>query len=391
MVILGMSSKNPAEASPYARHLPALDGIRGLAALGVIASHVFAGTTHNVIEAATNVVLGYGANGVDLFFVLSGFLITGILYDSLGEYRYFGKFYARRALRIFPLYYGVLFAFLLFGWFRHSGYNSQLLSTAVYLHNTYLIANPIWLPSSALMVPLVHFWSLAVEEQFYLGWPLVVFLVRKRTPLLVICLGSLVLCPFLRLAFFHAGFPDASIHANVFARSDSLLSGAALALLLRSPWHDRVLRIAPALLVAGFAASCILLCPHHGAGGFWTSLAPWGLQYTALALCSVGLIGSALSIPSIGAIFSWRPLRAVGKYSYGLYVYHLIIFTLLGWYIRSALQRHVFSGKALPLLATGFLVILLSWIVSVLSYQLYERHFLRLKRFFDYRRHPDTV
>ena len=105
--------QKPFEGSPYARHLPALDGVRGFAVLGVACSHIFPGTPHSALQSLVHAAFSFGSRGVDLFFVLSGFLITGILYDSLPDPGFFRKFYARRILRIFPLYYGVLAAYAL--------------------------------------------------------------------------------------------------------------------------------------------------------------------------------------------------------------------------------------------------------------------------------------
>jgi len=112
-----------APPSPYSRHIPSLDGLRGLAVLGVVASHLFWGNPAGPWTAAIESITVFGAHGVDLFFVLSGFLITGILYDSLQEESYFRKFYARRCLRIFPLYYGVLIVLFLLTPLLHWDWN----------------------------------------------------------------------------------------------------------------------------------------------------------------------------------------------------------------------------------------------------------------------------
>jgi peptidoglycan/LPS O-acetylase OafA/YrhL len=154
----------PAEGSPYARHIPALDGIRGLAVLGVAGSHLFPGTPHGAVTFAIAHALSFGASGVDLFFVLSGFLITGILFDSLGDGHFFQKFYARRVLRIFPLYYAVIGLYALGALLLGMRYNRELISLALYLQNTSWIAPPIYAYNGPSNLPLSHFWSLAIEE-----------------------------------------------------------------------------------------------------------------------------------------------------------------------------------------------------------------------------------
>ena len=170
-------------ANPLSGHLPGLDGVRGLAILMVMAVH-FVGdaTPHNLAERVAVKLGNYGVLGVDLFFVLSGFLITGLLLDAKGDPHYFRNFYARRTLRIFPLYYAVL-ALLLLVLPRvialplaldESRMHQAWLWT--YTANFFIAAKASW------ALPYVsHFWSLAIEEHFYLVWPLVVFSFRRAT------------------------------------------------------------------------------------------------------------------------------------------------------------------------------------------------------------------
>lgn len=222
-------------------------------------SHLFPGTARSAVTDTLQALFRFGASGVDLFFVLSGFLITGILYDSLHDRAYFRKFYARRALRIFPLYYGVLAIFLLQKIILGYHFHRELLSLALYLQNTHLIAAPIYDYTGAAKLPLVHFWSLSIEEQFYLVWPLLVFLIRDRRRLLAVCLAALALCPALRAFLVLHGAPYFMVHTNTVYRADSLLAGAALALLLRGPAHDRVLKHAGKLLLASIIP-VVLVC-----------------------------------------------------------------------------------------------------------------------------------
>jgi peptidoglycan/LPS O-acetylase OafA/YrhL len=382
------------EGSPYARHLPALDGVRGFAVLGVACSHVFPGNPHSALEAVVHKAFTFGATGVDLFFVLSGFLITGILYDSLPDPGFFRKFYARRVLRIFPLYYGVLAVFALAALAFGLNFHHELLSLALYLQNSDLVAQRIRNYGGPTALPLTHFWSLAIEEQFYLVWPVTVFLLRKRRRLLIFCAGALLFCPLLRFALFVHGVNYFVVGTNTICRADSLLAGAALALLLRSRFHDRVLRAGGWIFLAGALADAVLLfLVNHGPilnnlTGFQIFLT---LDFSAMALASAGVIALALRSHLVAGICSLRPMRWLGKYSYGIYVLHLILFTYLDEPLRSFLYTHITPNKGVDIVINGLLIFSISITAAYLSYNLYEKPFLRLKRFFDYRRHPNTA
>src|SRR3954466_4450020 len=166
-------------------HLPTLDGLRGIAILAVMIHHAAEFGQGNSPATAVHQFLHLGRHGVDLFFVLSGFLITGILLDSKGSPRYFSTFYARRTLRIFPLYYGVLLVVLVV--------LPLIVPQPPAAREVIADQGWLWLYASNILmawrnrvlfngehVYLSHFWSLAVEEQFYLVWPLVVLLVGGR-------------------------------------------------------------------------------------------------------------------------------------------------------------------------------------------------------------------
>jgi len=382
------------EGSPYARHLPALDGVRGFAVLGVACSHLFPANPHSSFEAFVHRIFAFGANGVDLFFVLSGFLITGILYDSLPGPDFFRKFYARRVLRIFPLYYGVLAVFALAALIFRLNFHHELLSLALYLQNSILVAQNIRNYGGPAPLPLGHFWSLAVEEQFYLVWPVTVFLLRKRRHLLIFCTASLLACPLLRLVLLLHGVRYVVIASDTVCRADSLLAGGALALLLRSRFHYRVLRAGTWIFIAGGTsyALMVFLVTHdlilHGQTGFRVFLA---FGFSAIALASAGAIALALRSHLVAGICTLLPMRRLGKYSYGIYVSHLILFFYLDEPLRGLISTHLTPNKGVGIVITGVLIFSISLIAAYLSYHLYEKRFLRLKRFFDYRPHPNTV
>ncbi len=377
----------PPEGSPYASHIPALDGLRGLAALAVVCSHVFPGNTVTPLTRAVRYLFGFGATGVDLFFVLSGFLITGILVDSLDEPHFFRTFYMRRILRIFPLYYAVIAIFALAALLFGLRYDKQLPSMALYLQNTSLITTPIYAYAGPSPLPLSHFWSLAVEEQFYLVWPLLVFLLKSRRSLFAVCLGFILLDPLLRALLLLHGWGYYPVHENTFLRADSLLGGAGVALLLRSRFHDKTLGAAILVILAGAAATALLLIAeaHAATCPVWWPPVGLSLRYTSLMLLYAGCLMTALKPTWFARLLRQPALRTVGKYSYGLYVLHLLIFGYIQEPIRQFMAAHLTPNKAIGVGVTGCVCLGLSFLAAFASYQLFEKRFLRLKRLFAYR------
>jgi len=386
------ATTRPPEGSPFAKHVPSLDGIRGVAVLGVAASHVFLGTARTPVQQHIQALIHFGASGVDMFFVLSGFLITGILYDSLGDPGYFRKFYVRRALRIFPVYYGVIVAFALAAVLFGLNFHGQLLSLAFYAQNTNLVATPLAFYNGPTALPLRPLWSLAVEEQFYLVWPLCVFFLRKPRPLLLFCAAAFVVCPLLRI---EAGMHNVNaeiVRMTTYCRADSLLAGGAIALLLRTRFHDRVLRTGPWVFLAG-AAAILLNAYFFDLYSSDPRVVPvvLSLGFTALAVAYSGVLILALASAPVVKFFTLRGLRTVGKYSYGFYALHVAGFTYLQWPVRNFLYAHQIENKGLVMLLAGIVPMICTFAVAWLSYNLYEIRFLRLKRYFAYREHPDTV
>jgi len=375
-----------APPSPYSRHIPSLDGLRGLAVLGVVASHLFWGNPAGPWTAAIESITVFGAHGVDLFFVLSGFLITGILYDSLQEESYFRKFYARRCLRIFPLYYGVLIVLFLLTPLLHWDWNHTQWYFVLYLQN---LPSAIRLNHGAGQI-LDHFWSLAVEEQFYLVWPLLVFFVAARARLMRLAFALCCAALLLRLVLIAHSVDYNIINRGTLSRADSLLMGALLALLLRGPAHDRILRFAPTVLyacVGVYGAGLILY--HYGIPAIWSrqtyNTVFVGFGFSILSLFSAALIAMCLRHGSFTArAFTSPTLRFFGKYSYGLYVLHGIAMFWRAPFRR--LCESISPSKYLSIGGSGLLIFILGTAAAFLSYNLYEKHFLKLKRYFDYGR-----
>lgn len=361
-----------------------------MAVLAVMASHLFPGTTRGTWLQPIGATLSFGANGVDLFFVLSGFLITGILFDSTSDSGYFRKFYARRTLRIFPLYYGVLFLLFLLTPLIGLQWHRMNWALLFYLQNTNIFGT-FYTFQLGHGLSLDHFWSLAVEEQFYLVWPLAIFAIRDLRKLIWTCFSLSFVALLLRfiMIFHHVSYDF--MNRSTFSRADSLLLGAVLALLLRSRLHDAVLASAKKMFFAVVAIVAALnlarfLVASHPDWLFAFDSSYLAVRYTLMALGSAALIAWCLRTSSRPRIFfEGRTLRFFGKYSYGLYVLHyalagFLITTFRGWIL------HVTSNKLIGVVASGFLTFLVAIVLAYASYNLYEKQFLRMKRYFDYDR-----
>jgi peptidoglycan/LPS O-acetylase OafA/YrhL len=307
-------------------HIPALDGLRGLAILLVMVHHfVYLGGVRPslIIDRIFYAGSLAGWCGVDLFFILSGFLITGILLDAKGSPHFFRNFYMRRLLRIFPLYYGVLLVFfVVLPQFALLDWNFQALLDDQGWYWSYLVNFAIafegWPPSYAI----AHFWSLAVEEQFYLIWPIIVFLSPPRY-LRVICLAFIVCSLGLRLEFVRSGYPIAA-YVLTPARMDTLAVGALLALMVRCPGGlSQLSRWAWPVVGATAAMLSGIALWRRG----FDSIDPvvQTIRYTLLAFLFGAVLIVAVTSPSStmsGKVFTHQGLMFFGRHSYALYVFH---------------------------------------------------------------------
>lgn len=351
------------------RHTPALDGLRGLAILLVMWSHfVTVGGLVDDSNAGFRLLRG-GFVGVDLFFVLSGFLITGILLDAPKTTgRYFRVFYLRRAVRIFPLYCAILIGVFLT---RPAGPDSPAWYW-LFASNLGATFKGDWLASPE-GVSLSHFWSLAVEEQFYLVWPLVVrFACRKW--LERICLSLLVLAPVIHFAFHFSGNPVAA-YQFTGTRLNTLAAGALLAIVFRDPQRWQIwMKQAPKVgWIAGTISLLGLIFPLQ------VSLVPFApLLWGALLMCVMQ------PLSRINRTFSGRVLVTFGKYSYGLYLLHY----LFDPWLKEVLYPKWIVGLAGNGAASVALFMLMATVLTfsaaLLSWNLLEKPFLSLKRHFRY-------
>jgi len=308
--------------------MPGLDTLRGLAILSVLFYHglywgpALKPPAHSLAERISGFFV-FGWLGVFLFFVLSGFLITGILLDSKEKPHYWRNFYIRRVLRILPIFVLVL------------------VVIKIFCHATwlYVVVCLAYMANLAQMMHLGGFkygvlWSLAVEEQFYLGWPwLARFLTRRH--LAYTAAGIIVISPVLRWLSAASIVPLGDPHNMTWLIADNLAMGALLALMLRSRWGSvrTVRRCAAGLLVIGLLllAGGIPLGLLHRASLFGSALqtVPFELMFAALLLFSL-LVGDR------PAVLAWTaPLRFFGYLSYGLYLYHELVFNFGDDVLRS--------------------------------------------------------
>lgn len=363
-------------------HIPALDGIRGLAILLVMTCHGTILPSESTLQDYFCRLTRVGWCGVDLFFVLSGFLITGILFDAKGAAHYFRNFYARRLFRIFPLYYAFLgvVLFLLPGFF---GVTEELFRGQSWL---WLYLSNIWIVvrGDRLSYPIDITWSLAIEEQFYLLWPAVVLWLNRRV-LMTICAVVLPFSLVLRTGLLLWDAHPDTVYFLTITRLDGLAMGALVALWIRGP--GGVTKLVPlARKVCVFAAATLigvfLLQRDFAHEGPIVQTA----GFSALALFFGAVLILVIGLPETGRltrVFESSGLQTLGRYSYALYLMHVpvqlfVYDKVLG---RDEINTYIgmpFVGQFMFYAITFSTTMGLAW----LSWQLYEKHFLKLKRYF---------
>jgi len=338
--------------------VPQLDAVRGLAVLLVLVHNTDIYPSLHLRLIAAN-----GWMGVDLFFVLSGFLITGILVDTKNSEGYFRNFYARRCLRIWPLYYScLLFMFVIVPLLRPSE-----AATIFEARSAPWWAFPLFLQNFLVPVPTMATgllgvtWSLAVEEQFYLAWPLVVRFCTE-SQLRKIAIAVICVSPMLR---YYLSLHHVDIYSNTFCRLDGLMAGALLALVVRSASFVSAKFLPAAWIALSVSAPLALLVD--------TLHARW-IVFSLVALASVSFVYLALFSQQrwLRAILTNRFLAYTGTISYGIYLLQKIPLDVVKAF---HLNRHQYL--ALPITAAA------TYLMATLSWNLLEKPFLGLKRFFD--------
>ena len=398
------ASPQATEPPPLSGRMPALDGLRGLA-IAVVMIHHFLPYDNQPTSSIGKFfffLASTGWCGVDLFFVLSGFLITGILLDAKGTPHYFRNFYARRTLRIFPLYYAVLAGvFLLAPRIWPRAFAAPDLAALLHRQGwlwTYTLNWPITRYPNGLdlfhggWLFLSPYWSLAVEEHFYLIWPAVVYCCSRRA-LLWVCGGCIAGSLLVRLELFHLG-NEWGIYMFTPSRVDALAIGGGIAAALRigSPWLRDLSRH---LTWLPFALAAVWLW------SVWRDplrdrIFAVTVGYLLIALLFAALLLRCVTAPAgapIRRVFENHFLGLLGQYSYGLYVYHVLLGISFDHlfpqrhyqdilYLRLHLGAAAYGASVLlHILLAGTASFGIAW----LSWQLMEKHFLKLKRYFESR------
>ena len=367
--------------------IPALDGLRGLAIILVLLHHLTYYRPTAGIDAVIGDVIFFFWTGVDLFFVLSGFLITGILLDTRDGDGYFKNFYARRVLRIFPLYYLVLFiAFVVLPQFPavHQVVIAQDLSVDLppqwpywfYLTN-FSVAEYGWVHGWLDVA-----WSLAIEEQFYLIWPLVIWLCPPRL-MAWLCTGIFIAEVFAR-SFARASDVDVlPIYVVTWFRVDGLVLGALLAVARRKGLMPALGRLAPYVTIAAVAG--LVAVTIMGGHTWWWNRRMQQFGYSLIAVLAGTMLVAAISRPPTSLwprMLSAGWLRAFGKYSYCLYLIHLPVMRTIREYVFDPADYAMLApwvGQALFYVIATAPAVGLSW----LSWQVFEAPILSLKKHFE--------
>ena len=355
-----------------ARHIPALDGLRGLAIFSVFLLHYGGGgRSQSVLVQAFGFVCSLGGAGLTLFFSLSGFLITGLLWDAREEPRWLRNFYIRRALRIMPLYYGTLLLLLLWPAFD-SRYHFKDAATVAWVHALYLQNvpryNSLW-KGATIPFFMEHYWSLAVEEQFYLVWPFLLLLTKTLRQAVFLCFSVFLGCFLFRFLAPNASVLQHSLPSN----AGPLALGGAVAFAYRSAHWPAMRRwLGSAALLAGIVfMSERLLRRSARSSMLWDTI---DLLVTAI-LCA-GLIGSVVDPGRLQRVASVAWLRWLGTISYGVYIFHWLPVFGYNW-LTQRLSGHSFDAAFFAL--RMLIVIAPTLLIARLSFRFYEKPFLRLK------------
>ncbi|MDX1925755.1 MAG: acyltransferase [Pirellulaceae bacterium] len=367
----GSKPNNDDLAWTVGSHCLALDGIRGLAILVVTIYRFCQMLEPKSVPWIADVasLSKIGSRGVDLFFVLSGFLITGILLKTKSKPCYLRNFYVRRTLRIFPLYFLSLLLFLfIVPWLTGTKEFERPLALQGYLwtytSNLYMSWVNQW-----CFGPMDHFWSLAIEEHFYLVWPLIVLWLSRKSLAWFTIAG---IAAVVTARTFTALFSGTDVSLDVFTlfRADSLLIGAFLAQVIDRidyrPWIVRFSWI-------GLPVLAILIAIARLLGQRWLELP--NTLCPLFCFCFMAIVLLSRRKSAIVSMVSARHFRVLGKYSYGMYVIQLPLASLLPFTVFCGIDSNLALGSVVYVMGMSLVTLGL----AMVSYHAFEVYFLRMK------------
>ncbi len=359
--------------------VPELNGIRGISVLAVVVFHC--GVICGFQYISWSGLLKWGWVGVEIFFILSGFLITGILLRTRHSTHYWRNFIMRRALRIFPAYYTVLILVWfvvphLSAEFAESDVSGDLLTYLLYLQNWDHAINgwPDW-------GFVAHFWSLAVEEQFYLFWPLVVIAVSQRT-LSFICVLMIAVALAFKVAAEVFHLPSLMSYTATISQLDALAAGSWVACQTKDGlrfWFNFLKRPLIALLIVIVIGACVArLIP----GGARINIQLLAIIFSVgtLMLIGVGKLPRLMSAVLSNSVLGW-----FGRYSYGIYLLHYPLLGLLFNNFGEAIGERLESSPDVTVLLVIALTVAGTSLVALVMFHIIEQPALKAKRFFEYR------
>ncbi|HEX7903226.1 MAG TPA: acyltransferase [Chitinophagaceae bacterium] len=332
-----------------------LDSFRGIGILWIICCHYFPGSNF----------FRFGWISLEVFFVLSGFLITKVLLNSLNSPNFFRNFYIRRALKIFPLYYlFISLSFIVIFLFTKEKSSLYLKENFeyyyVYLHNFLFVFNGLE-PENYLN----HLWSLAMEEQFYFLWPIIVFYIRDVSKLRKILIAIVILVIIFRfIVWWNWGGRFEVYHCNTFTRIDTIAFGCILGCGFSYKELNKYLRIFIILICASVFPLAVIIYGNY----FFTNPVFCTVGYTAISVLTVFLIEYFISGEK-NLLFlknNWM-LNYLGQISYGMYLFHIPVY----FFISSRTMIQSPFNEILSLLT--------SFVIAAASYYFYETPFLKLK------------
>jgi peptidoglycan/LPS O-acetylase OafA/YrhL len=389
------------------RRVPAIDGLRGVAILSVVLFHSFLSTRTLGVRTIDRVFeIGLGIVqpvAIDLFFTMSGYLITSILDGTRDADHPLRTFYVRRALRIVPLYYAFLLGVVIFLPSLPStiiGAPGSIVWQFGFMTNIALDLGG----NRAVGALFPHFWTLAVEEQFYLLWPLLILFQPARRNLKA-CLVVLALSLVTRtvMAFgssFHLfllpfDHKDSILSILVFtpAHLDGLAIGAIAALLERQNPEllKKMARKSIPVAIAGMVVTILIVVSPPSrdalAPAAWVSAMPFFSSVFFAGIIALTAMGETAT----PRWMTWPPLTSVARYSYGMYAFHIPLITLL-FYFHFVRQQVAIRGYDIPYRMFFFVVIAsISYGLGFLSWHLYEKHFLKLAPRYRYSAVSETA